>query len=382
VKVLSGLAGTGKTFALAACREVFERENKNVIGACLSGKAAVELERSAGIPSATIHSRIRDLEAGRMTCNSDTVLVVDEAGMAGTRQTERLAREVVGKGGLLILAGDARQLQSIEVGGHFQGIGKRIGQADLHEITRQREEWAREAVKEIVQGEAAKVLGRYAARDMLTVAEDRREARQRLVEDWRRLGGVESPAEHLALTSSRLEAAILNEKMQEERMLQGKLSSRSVAVGGLNFHEGDRVLFTRNNPFYDVRNGQIGTVLEADEAREKIVVELDGGKRVSVYVEEYQHLRMGYTVTTHSAQGMTAQNVWVLVEPLQDREMTYVQLSRARGNTRIYMDQDVAGPELTEIARQMSRSHQKLLAHDVAAQADAVRPQVRGELER
>src|SRR5262249_24052778 len=64
ISVLSGLAGTGKTAALKAVREAYEREDFIVWGAALSGKAARGLEDGAGIKSFTIHQALRDFEKG------------------------------------------------------------------------------------------------------------------------------------------------------------------------------------------------------------------------------------------------------------------------------------------------------------------------------
>ena len=52
---------------------------------------------------------------------------------------------------------------------------------------------------------------------------------------------------------------------------------------------------------------------------------------------------------------------------MQDREMRYVQVSRAKGKTQIYTDNLEAGENLTALSKQMSKSRQKDLASDVLA---------------
>ena len=50
---------------------------------------------------------------------------------------------------------------------------------------------------------------------------------------------------------------------------------------------------------------------------------------------------------------------------MQDRELSYVQVSRASETTMLYADKIEAGEELTSLSNQMSRSRQKNLARDV-----------------
>lgn len=392
VQVVNGLAGTGKTSLLRAAREAWEREGYAVLGAALSGKAARGLEKGSGIPSTTITRLIGSEQLGfvgelgrsragagppgapdqrrpdRATLNKDTVLVVDEAGMVGTRQLERLTREVCIAGAKLVLVGDDRQLQAVEAGCPFRSIGERLGQAELTHISRQRQAWARRAIRSFACGDAPSALEAFAERGLLYVAEDRAGAMNELIAAWRREGAV-NPQDHLIFTGLNLEAVVLNRLAQQERKLLGALGSERVWVGAEPIHVGDRVLFTRNSATLGVRNGDLGTVRAADPAAGRAAVQLDQDRLVHVPLAYYDFLRLGYAITTHKGQGATVENAYILAGgAIQDREISYVQASRARGETRIFTDRLEAGEALELLSRQMSRTRAKQLAHDVLEQ--------------
>lgn len=406
IQVVSGMAGTGKTSTLKSVREAFEKEGFNVIGACLSGKAAQGLEEGAGIKSTTLAgligapglgypgilgvrpvaaleenpSRLRDaafefippLEPVRLP--PKTVLVVDEAGMVGTRQMERLTEEALKAGARLVLVGDERQLQAIEAGGPFASLGNRFGRATLTGIQRQREPWAREAVKMFAEGQAIAALREYACRGLVSVAEDRDDAMQALMRAWKGEGAA-NPKDHLILASTNHESATLNRMAQVQRTLTGALGKQAVSVGGSDFHFGDRVLFTRNSKRYGVQNGSLGTVIGVDTRHECLTVKLDGGRLALISVKDFPHLQLGYALTVHKAQGLTTQHAYVLLGgPSQDREISYVQASRARGDTRFFVNKLEGGEAFRELHKEIERSRQKELAHDLLEREESRRP--------
>jgi conjugative relaxase-like TrwC/TraI family protein len=367
VRVVSGLAGTGKTTLLDAARDAWERGGMTVVGAALAGKAAQGLQDGAHIASNTIHRRLIDLAAGRLKLTPKSVVVIDEAGMVGTRHLAQLADHCREAGSLLVLVGDHRQLQSVDAGGAFKGIGDRIGRAELTQITRQSEEWAREAVRRVVGGDAASALAAFADRGLLAVADDRAAAMRELVAAWR-AGGAADPERHLIFAGTNEEAARLNRLCQGERRAAGHVSGVGLAVGTDLAQPGDRVLFTRNDRSVGVKNGSLGTVTAADPALQTLRVRLDGGREVVVPLETYDDVRLGYAVTTHKGQGVTVDHAYVLAGgPMTDRELAYVQLSRARATTRVFVDRTEAGEQLGDLARAMAKSRPQELAHDVAA---------------
>ncbi len=156
-----GYAGTGKSTMLGAAREAWEASGYTVRGATLSGIAAENLEAGSGIDSRTIASLEHAWGQGRDELTSRDVLVIDEAGMVGSRQMERVMSRAAAAGAKLVLVGDPEQLQAIEAGAAFRALAERHGAAEITTVRRQHDDWQRAATKELATGRTAEALGRY-----------------------------------------------------------------------------------------------------------------------------------------------------------------------------------------------------------------------------
>lgn len=366
VAVVTGMAGTGKTTMLKTCADIWKKKGFQVLGTCLSGKAADGLESGAKIPSFTVARLLMELDKpeslAKVTLTRDTVLVLDEAGMVGTRQMDQIMTRVSQASAKIVMVGDARQLQPIDAGGPFAALGRELGEAKLTEIRRQKDSWMREVVKDVADGRSSGALEALAEAGNLRVCKDRNEAMQQLLMAWE-VKGIEKPDSNLIIASTNEDAKALNRDAQEKRYAAGMLGNKPVKVNGESFYVGDRIMFTRNSAGVGVKNGNIGTVTRI--AGSSLTVEVDSKFR-TFSVKDYEHLSLGYAVTTHRAQGVTTDNAFLLTnEMMQDRELSYVQVSRARNSTVMFTTAAEAGNDLADLARTMHRSRQKDLASDL-----------------
>ncbi|MEM8617013.1 MAG: AAA family ATPase, partial [Pseudomonadota bacterium] len=134
-----GLAGAGKSTMLAAAFDAWTQQGLTVHGAALSGKAAEGLQNASGIQSRTLASLEVSWKNGRHPIKRGDVLVIDEAGMIGTRQMQRVMSKMDEIGAKLVLVGDPDQLQPIDAGTPFKKLVEAHDTARLTEIYPQKE---------------------------------------------------------------------------------------------------------------------------------------------------------------------------------------------------------------------------------------------------
>ena len=206
-----GYAGTGKSAMLGVAREAWEAQGYQVRGAALSGIAAESLEAGSGIGSRTIASLEHGWAQGRDVLTARDVLVIDEAGMIGSRQMERVLSAADLAGAKVVLVGDAEQLQAIEAGAAFRALTERHGAAEITEIRRQREGWQREATRELATGRTGAALDRYEAAGMVRGHETREAARSALVDGWDSVRQARPEASQVMLAHTRADVAELNQ---------------------------------------------------------------------------------------------------------------------------------------------------------------------------
>ncbi|HTU13039.1 MAG TPA: Ti-type conjugative transfer relaxase TraA [Allosphingosinicella sp.] len=362
--VVVGYAGTGKSTMLGVAREVWESIGYEVRGAALSGIAAENLEAGSGIQSRTLASLEHQWAQGRELLTSKDVLVIDEAGMIGTRQMERVISEVEKRGAKVVLVGDPEQLQAIEAGGPFRAIAERHGAHELIQVRRQREDWQRDATRMLATERTAEAIAAYADRGAVHEADTREAARAALVERWDRDRVADPDASRIILTHLNEEVQAINELARERMRASGDLGDEVVVradKGERRFAAGDRIMFLRNERSLGVKNGSLGRVDSVTAAR--MAVMLDDGRSVAFDFKDYAYVEHGYAATVHKAQGMTVDKVQVLATPGLDRHAAYVALSRHRDKLELHYGRDDFADQ-GRLAQALSRERAKDMATD------------------
>lgn len=344
IHAIVGHAGTGKSYTLNAMREAYEAQGYKLQGVSLSGVAAEGLENSSGIKSTTIHRKFYDWDNGRDQLDSKSVLVVDEAGMVGTRQTQRIISEAQKVGAKVIFVGDTKQTQAIEAGGAFRGIIERVGTSRLTEVWRQNDDWQKEATK-LLSGNRAdinKAIDTFKAHGNIHSHAEYKQAASTMLMQYVNDYQADKTSVMIAHTNdevSRLNIVCRHNLKKRSGFIGEDEIKIKTTTGVKSFAAGDRVLFLRNERSIGVKNGTFGTVSEVDKYG-RLFVSLDNKRDVVIDTDQYNSITYGYAATVHKLQGATIDKSFVLASEGFDRHLGYVAMSRHRETMNLYYSRD------------------------------------------
>ncbi|MCP5395778.1 MAG: Ti-type conjugative transfer relaxase TraA [Sphingomonadaceae bacterium] len=362
--VVVGYAGTGKSAMLGVAREAWESAGYTVRGAALSGIAAEGLENGSGMASRTIASLEHQWGKGREQLTSRDVLVIDEAGMVGTRQMERVLSHAANAGAKVVLVGDQQQLQAIEAGAAYRAIQERHGGVEISEVRRQLSAWQQDTTRQLATGRTGEAIGTYEERGMVHATDTRADARTALIERWNQERQDRPRDSRIILTHTNDEVRELNQmargKMREAGAL-GVDATINVERGERQFASGDRIIFLRNERGLGVKNGTLGTVESV--SAQSMAVRTDDGREVAFDTKDYSHIDHGYAATIHKAQGMTVDRAHVLATPGMDSHSAYVAMSRHRTGLALHYGRDDFADQ-SKLVRTLSRERGKDMAGD------------------
>jgi AAA domain len=357
VAVVVGRAGTGKTFAMGMARHAWQLDGYRLLASAPTGIATISLQGEGFEDVATCDRLLADLDRGREQLDARTVLVVDEAGMLGTRKLTRLLEHAEQARSKVVLVGDDRQLAAIDAGGGFRALRLRLGASELTENRRQQQAWEREALDLVRSGLVEEAVAAFQAHDRVVAADSKPAATLALLQDWWaawQLADHDPAQEVIVLAARRAEVDRLNSACQELLAARGRLGGERLQVEDRNLAVGDRVVCGHNAiGELGVANGSRGVVTALDLHAQTLTMRLDGnGGRDVVLTRSYldgrkqgernRRVDLAYATTGHRAQGLTRGRALVRLTGSEDVNWLYVQLSRARHDTRLY---SVVGPE-------------------------------------
>ncbi|MGY5884164.1 MobF family relaxase [Modestobacter lacusdianchii] len=340
-------AGAGKTTALATLARAWTAGGGTVLGLAPSAVATAGLRDSLKAPCDTLAKLVWCLDAEQAPdwvagIGPTTLVVVDEAGMAGTRELACAVEYVLGRGGSVRLVGDHQQLTSVAAGGVLAEIAAIHSAVTLTQLVRFTDPAEAAATVAVRDGDTLGLgfyldSGRVHVGDLAACAEH---AYAAWAADSAR--GMDA----LLLVATRDLVTQLNQRARADR-LAGTTSSPGAEVelaDGTRAGAGDPVITRANNrrlPITGtewVKNGDRFNVQAVGRDGALDVVHTGTGRRITLpasYVAE--HVQLGYATTVHGAQGITADICHTVLTGGESRQLLYVALSRGRAANHLYL---------------------------------------------
>ena len=265
VSLLEAGAGSGKTTTLKALVEAARASELDIVGLAPSWVAADELTASTGVPSAALAKWTFDRNRGTAAPWTDrTVVILDEAGMVGTRDLSRVLVEAQEVNAKVVLVGDRRQLESVPGGGALRAIADHLEKASTIEtLRRQQVDWQRAASQLMARGDVGAGLQAYAQRGQVELVEGVETTLKRTVAAWSELRARHG-GEVVMTTRRNTDASRLNGLARTILREEGQLQKREVVlpsvdrrgqVTEISLSVGDKLRFGETLPQHGLRNG-------------------------------------------------------------------------------------------------------------------------------
>lgn len=348
--IIEGKAGTGKTVIFDQVRDIYEKSGQKIEGICFTGRAANELQNNSKIGTKTIHSWLAQKEFSK-----NSILVIDEAGLIGSKQLSKILNLADENNNKVIIVGDPKQLQPIDAGGPLHMIDKKLAKENsecsslLVNVMRQKKEWMKEAVIQASVGAVNKSLEAYYNNKKIEFYRTPKQARKKLVQDYisENIADEQASKKTAVIMTNRIsDASMINKEIREQLKEKGVVKEKGIIFESpdriIEISIGDKIMFTKNDysESLQVRNGQVGQVTKLNEAEKTFTIEMEDGLKKSVDTTKYNHLDYGWAMTTYKSQGTTVDQAYVYgysKDPSASQQSTYVQISRAKEETKLYI---------------------------------------------
>lgn len=341
-----GPAGAGKTTAMRAFVAAVHGEGGTVVALGPSAVAAHVLGDSLHVPAETLHSFIASHDRGNrvpehLSVDGRTVLLIDEAGMAGTLDLQQVLQIAQREGASVRLLGDPSQLGAVGASGALRLIANTVGAVQLRDVHRFSTPGEDAAGLLVRDGRTAGLdfyidHGRVHSGTRDAALEDLHAA---WVED---LGRGRSS---IMVVATNDDVTYLNERARLHLVARREVADDGVRLAdGTTAGVGDVVVTRHNDRLLRhgstdyVKNGDLWTVTGVRDDGALTVQHREHRTRTvlpAAYVRE--HLQLGYATTVHRCQGMTVDVARVLVDDSMAREHLYTGITRGRESNHLYV---------------------------------------------
>ena len=362
-------AGTGKTTAMSVLTRAWEFSGGNVLGLAPSAAAAAVLGEQissgqtgghvdgranarSGAHTDTLAKLVDSLTKNQPTdwmdtIGPDTLVLIDEAGMADTLPLDATISFLVGREATIRLIGDDQQLSAIGAGGILRDIDHTHGALRLNELMRFADPAEGTATLALRDGQP-EALGFYLDHQRVHVG-DQTTLTDKVFNGW--LTDRGNSLDSIMLAPTRELVAELNARARSSRLdtqtgPDGAGRSGPVVrlADGNHASVGDLIITRVNDRRLRVsasdwvKNGDRWQVTDITDSGAIRARHMRSGLSVrlpAAYVATSTEL--GYASTVHTAQGVSADTMHGLATGAETRQQLYTMTTRGRTANHIYL---------------------------------------------
>ena len=346
VSIITGGPGTGKTRIIEGLAQVLVNGFRKTIRICApTGRAAKRIAENQALKKfqpSTIHMLKAMIDSSAKDIEFDT-LIVDESSMIDINLFNDLVK-MLPLGSQLILIGDVDQLPPVGAGQPFLDLirSKKIVVSRLSKQFRQGSDSVIPKVaRAINKGELIEFSSDFSSSGFSFVEVEKGQVVEKIIEvvdffTGNKNGSIDFDKTQILSPMRRYSSGLinLNTIMQKKYNPNGeKVFSKMEGEKEIQFCAGDKVICTQNDYDIDVRNGDIGYVV--NKVGKNIRVEFDGEMKL-FHNNKIDYLDLAYAITVHKSQGSEYPNV---VMPIVDdhrimltRKLIYTAITRGKQN--------------------------------------------------
>jgi len=357
VSVISGGAGTGKTTILLALLSIYDQIAPGLAQyqVALSGRAAQRMSEATNREAMTIAKFINDhIGEGKRTLEDHLLLIVDEASMVDLLSAYRMVG-ILPYSTRIILVGDVAQLPPVGAGLIFHAaMNSDLPVFELTQVKRQgQDSGIHKLATAIRNAESISDLLNSDSGDTKYISDASKDA---VVEEF--MGTFDVDPETIdSLSDINLDDLIVltptnkgpmgvkaintliqsqfdpsREELRFKNFIQETITW--ITPKGSRLKLGDRIMITANDYDANIRNGDLGTLVEVFtkiNEGDYGTIEVNG-QRIAITDSIIEKLELGYACTIHKSQGSQWKKCILLLpsyaEKMTDQSLIYTAVTR------------------------------------------------------
>lgn len=391
LKIVVGKPGTGKTWILEQVSKALATKDVQFYGCAIAAKTAKNLEQETGIKSFTIDKILTDSANEKLAIPKNITLVIDEAGMIGTKKWNQLMSLAEEHNWNVIAVGDPKQIASVNVGMPIKDIldsdyGASISM-ELSNIQRQKTAELQSVAQSAAKLAVDEVFKKLQDFNIIQVKENDNDVLESIAADFL----ADTHTSKIMIAQTNEQCFKLNEMVRKHYKEAGLVSGEEVTitneVNGEVIEQvvsvGDTIRFTKNDRKLKVSNGDTGRIRAIQETNSgySILVEVEGGKIVKLNTSDTENNRaifkLNYAITDYASQGQSIDSVYAIASDgkLANAETLNVKLTRCKLAQKVYITKE----DYEDFDSIYNRKQHKIAANqlqDVSEEVEAIAAEV------